>query len=369
MIAVFAGPSGGHLFPALAFAEAIRVRSGQSEVILFTSRSGQSITSRWPPAVFREIIYLPDFPFPARFSFKAVKFLLEFLRAFILSSRYLSKKKPDLCVGFGSYVSYPGMLLSAWRGILTLIHEQNLIPGKATEWLAPSMDCVAVTFDDTFKEKPLKRCENTGLPIRSSLCRTLSDPSQVLKGHASRPRRSRLLIMGGSQGANTINRKVLDAFSFFDSEEKREIAVIHITGKTDFEWVSRAYEGLGIECEVHPFFEKMEDIYRRADMAVTRAGANTLFELAMFKIPAIVIPYPYAGGHQAANARFFESHHAILSQAEHSLESRWLSERMKSLTRDVSLRKSMSEAQAKLAKPDASLRLAELAERLWNEES
>ena len=145
-ISVFAGHSGGHLFPAVAFSESLRKRFPQSTILLVTSPKGRVLVERLPKGIFDRVCYLPEFPFPSGLSLRMFSFLLKLPQVFILSSQYLSKEKPDICVGFGSYVSFPGMLLSSWRKIPTLIHEQNLIPGKATNWLAKHADCVAVSF-------------------------------------------------------------------------------------------------------------------------------------------------------------------------------------------------------------------------------
>ena len=109
-----------------------------------------------------------------------------------------------------------------------------------------------------------------------------------------------ILVVGGSQGARRLNRIFLDTLERLSPEEKQKIAVTHITGKLDFESIKTSYGVLGIVHDIHPFFEDMPQLYQKEDLAVTRAGANTLFELALFGLPGIVIPYPHAGAHQKA---------------------------------------------------------------------
>lgn len=358
-ISVYAGPSGGHLFPAQAFAAAFRERYPESQIELITGDRARKFSRQLGTGVFNAIYYLPDFPYPSGFSVRTMKFLIELLRAFFLSFQYLSKSKPDLCAGFGSYVSYPGLIMASAKKIPTLIHEQNLLPGKATQWLARRVDCVAVSFEDTFPGADLKRRVHVGLPMREDMAQA-SLKKRNLEGQNG----FRILIVGGSQGSHRLNETALETFSGFSSEEKKKIAVIHITGSADSGWVKQRYGQLGVRAEVFPFFDRMQELYERSDMAITRAGANTLFELATFKIPAIVIPYPYAGGHQKANADFFAGRKAIICCEESSLNSAWLSGQIKTLQTDSRARRDLSESIAHLATPEAAFCLVDLAQSL-----
>lgn len=361
-IAIFAGPSGGHLFPALAYAEALRERLPNSERFLISSRRAENFVVSdhyFDSGLFKDIFYLREFPFPAGLSLRSLQFLLEFPRAFIESSQILNKIKPDLCAGFGSFVSYPGMRLAAWRKIPNFIHEQNVVPGKATQMLVSSAQFTALTFDNTFQKRQIRLKETVGLPIRTVL-RSAADASRP----QNKPNRFEILVVGGSQGAHGLNQKILDAFSRFSSEEKKTFAVIHITGRSDFEWVEKTYRENRIQAEVHAFYSKMQELYGRADMAITRAGANTLFELALFKIPAVVIPYPYAGGHQAENADYFEKQGALLAHPESSLSPDWLCEQIRTFQKSPERRAQLSEKIAKLAGGDAAAKLVDWTQRL-----
>ncbi len=373
--ALFAGPSGGHLFPAVAFAEVLRRREPEARIHLITSGRAHHFVSHMPPHLFNQVHYAGDFPLPSGFSFRSVSFVLELIRGFIFSSRCLSKIRPDCCVGFGSYVAYPGMILAVLRRIPTLIHEQNLVPGKATLWLVRHVDCVAVTFPETFAAEKLRKRMVTGLPLRSSLAAVaraaMAEPVSVGTksgfggGNAVEDDRPfRVLVVGGSQGAHRLNEVVLEAFSRFTPEEKRKIAVIHITGKTDHARVSEAYEKTGVACETYVFFENMQELYGRADMAITRAGANTLFELALFRLPAIVVPYPYAGSHQVANAEHFASRGAVISQAESALTVDWLFDQVSQLFHQTEVRNRLSHAISGIGHTEAADRLVDLTEKL-----
>jgi len=171
----------------------------------------------------------------------------------------------------------------------------------------------------------------------------------------------RILVMGGSQGAHRLNEAVLESFSRFLPEEKKKIAVKHLTGREDFGWVSQKYAQIGIQHEIFPFCETMEQLYPKADMAITRAGANTLFELALFKLPAVVVPYPHAEAHQRANAEYFASRGAVILKEENLLTGHWLGGQILELKKNPERLQAMSRAMAEFSEPDAALRLAEAA--------
>ncbi len=359
-ISLFAGPSGGHLFPAMAFGESLRARFPGSRMDLVTSRRALPFVSKMPEGIFDRVVYLPEFPFSSRMFLLPLWILLQLPRAFALSFFYLLKARPKLCVGFGSYVSYPGVLLSSLKKIPTVIHEQNLLPGIASRKLARQVDCVAVSFEKTFAEVFLKRRVVTGLPIRSSLSKAAARHSE--KKIPSEKDLFRILILGGSQGSHALNEKMLEALRILGPEEKKKIAVMHITGQADFDEVNETYREMGLGFEAYAFFDKMEELYGRADMAITRAGANTLFELVLFKLPAVVVPYPHAGAHQAANARAFADQGAVLVREECQLEPLWLAEQIRNLMTNADARKNLASRMARFARGDAAERLADIAE-------
>jgi len=355
-VAVFAGPSGGHLFPAAAFAEAWKRRHSAAQLFLITSEKARPLTEALTPGIFSEIYYLHNFPSAPGISLRSMSFLLKLPRAFIESYRFISKVQPELSIGFGSYVSFPGILWSVWKRIPTLIHEQNQVPGKATRWLASRVDMVAVSFEATLQKLKVRQGVVTGLPLRSRFERPAA--------RSDSRERYKILVVGGSQGAAFLNRCFRDAVTGFEPEEKARIAVTHITGAGDFEQVSGYYREAGIEAEVHPFFERMEDLYEAADMAVSRAGANTLFELALFRLPAVIIPYPFADGHQVENARYFEAAGGFLVREQQDLTSAGLRDLIRNLMQDPERRQRMKERLALLAAPEAPEKLVDLAEQV-----
>ncbi len=358
-VLIYAGHSGGHLFPALAFAESFRKRFPKSRLILVSSRKAETFVKTMPEGIFDEFLLMEEFPFPAGISLRSIFFLIKFAQAFAHSSGHLSKIKPDLCVGFGSYVSYPGMKLASMKKIPTLIHEQNLLPGKATQMLARHMDKVAVSFESTFLNAGLKSREVTGLPIRSVLINAAAP-----KKASPQKNIFHILVVGGSQGAHQLNEAVLQTFSRLSSLELKKIAVTHIAGQKDFDWVLQTYQKIGVTNRVFPFYQNMQELYREADMAITRAGANTLFELALFGIPAILVPYPHADSHQAASADYFTDRKAAICIREEFLTADNLLEKIQAFQSNEGLRHDFSTRISEMATPGAPEALADMAEQL-----
>lgn len=358
-VCVFAGHSGGHLFPALAFAERFKERFPESKIFLITSPKARGILKSHGAVAFDQITFLNEFPLPAGISLRTFTFLLEFARAFLLSYSTLTKLKPDFCVGFGSYVSYPGMRIAAFKKIPTLIHEQNKIAGKATQLLVSHVDRVAVSFDQTFRPNLSKQVVS-GLPLRTKLYQS-RDSFRRSFTQPTPQKPLNILIVGGSQGAHRLNEIILQSFSLLLPEERQKIAVTHSTGTQDFEWVTETYRRLEMSYKTFPFYENMQQLYREADLAITRAGANTLFELALFGLPAITVPYPHAAeNHQEANARHFESRGAMVVMPERELRAEALTGKIREFFAPE-IRFKISEQLNPLAPEDAAVKLVDIA--------
>ncbi len=358
-LVVYAGPTGGHIFPAQSFSEGFRKRFPDSRINLVTCHRAKSLIDKMPQGIFETVSYLPEFGFPGGFSWKTLKPFILFPYLFLQAFYFLMQAKPDLCVGFGSFVSYPGMMTAHWLKIPTLIHEQNKVPGKATHWLVPHMDAVVESFEKTrFLQKP-KALHTVGLPLRAFIV----DAMARAKG-GSIPRPFTLLVVGGSQGAQGLNAVVTDAIAELSDEERSKIAVIHITGKRDQLFVAERYEQLAIASETHPFFGAMDELFQKVDLAITRAGANTLFELAAFGVPAFVIPYPHAGAHQKYNAQSFSEKGGLIFHDEDSLAKGWLVEHLRRAIEDPGSLAGIAKAIQGLARPRATDELIEIARKL-----
>lgn len=358
-LVVYAGPTGGHVFPAQSFSEGFCSRFPSTSIHLVTCLRAKPLVDKMPSGIFRSVCYLPEFGFPTGLTLKTLKPFFIFPYLLVQAFFFLRRIRPDLCVGFGSFVSYPGMLMASWLRIPTMIHEQNKVPGKATHWLLPHMDVVAESFEATrFLRKP-KALYTVGLPLRSRMAVALAETQRDVT-----PRPFTILVVGGSQGARGLNAIVVEVMASLSDEERSRIAVIHIAGQRDRDWVAERYTQLALSSEVHPFYAAMEELFQRIDLAVTRAGANTLFELAAFGIPALVLPYPHAGGHQKYNAEGFAEKGGLLFHDENPGAAPWLLGHLKSYIEDPRQLEPLAKAMKGLAKPQATDELIEVARKL-----
>ncbi len=364
-ILILAGPTGGHLFPAWAFAEALKKKCTPPgcRLILATGMRAKHLSGELARGPFDAVVYLRDFTLQFWPPWKTLALLGNLLGAFWQSLCLIGQEKPQLVAGFGSYTSVPGVLVANWKAIPVLLHEQNKVAGKATRFLMKLLrrkGILAASFEETVPV-PGKGWSWTvvGLPVRSPL--TLA-AACFERSFDRKP--LTLLVTGGSQGARRLNQLVVQALLCLTPAERENLAVIHITGKFDYERVRKDYETLKLKCDIHPFFDKMHELFQQADFAVTRAGANTLFELALLGLPALVVPYPHAGGHQTENALQFEKSGAVLMHAEEKLSANVLARYLQVFMQDSVLRQKLSSQLKRLSVPRAAFDLAEMAKAL-----
>ncbi|UCF30115.1 MAG: undecaprenyldiphospho-muramoylpentapeptide beta-N-acetylglucosaminyltransferase [bacterium] len=307
-LVIAGGATGGHLFPGIALAEAMRERDRDAKITFMGADRG--IETTIIPALGYDLITFPIGGIAgvgmARSLSRAATMILAVSRAVAM----LRRLTPDLVVGVGGYASVPGVLAAAvWR-IPRCILEQNVIPGKANRFLARFVPRIYLGFPTDRSVFPQEKTTVTGNPIRS----------QALTGEARVKAPGggiTLLILGGSQGASQLNDLALKTVPGL----MRRIAglkVIHQTGPAHEASVKQHYEREGVDVEVVPFIGNMGAYYARADLVLSRSGAMSVSELAASGLPAIFIPYPHATErHQRANGRWLESQGgAILMEAE-----------------------------------------------------
>lgn len=303
-ILIAAGGTGGHIFPAVSLAERLRAAQNiRAEILFICSDKKTDIELLKTQDEIFNVDSLPVHSFGRIFSLKIFNFLVRLYSATLKSYTILRNFKPDVVVGFGGYVSGPVVMLASFMNIPTIIHEQNLIPGRANRILSYFVDKVAVSFKDTQRFFPPKTVF-TGNPIRSrTFIPVPKDKARRLLGLYEN--RFTILVMGGSHGAHTINETMLKIVSLMNEEERNGIQIIHLCGDADKKMVEAKYKDIGIANTTFTFSLKMDQVYSAADLVIARAGATTLAEVAYFGLPSILIPYPYSKYHQYANAKFF----------------------------------------------------------------
>jgi UDP-N-acetylglucosamine--N-acetylmuramyl-(pentapeptide) pyrophosphoryl-undecaprenol N-acetylglucosamine transferase len=292
------GGSGGHLIPALKTADELRRHHHDVRFVGSFPLGRNQI--RQAGFDFDEIqaqgLDLTDWR-------KGVSSLSLFARATAVSVSLLRKYRPDAVAGFGGYGAFPAVLAAVLLRCPSLIHEQNVVPGRANTVLSRFVDKVTVSFPQAARHWGNRMTILTGCPSHGPS--TGLDLDEVLRGFPLETGRKTLLVLGGSQGSHRINEAFVQTAAVL--KERLFFQVIHICGRRGYQDLRDRYAQMNIPFALFEFFGEMDKAYQAADIVIARAGAVTVTELIRFQRPAILIPYPYAGGHQRANAGVLET--------------------------------------------------------------
>lgn len=289
-VLVMAGGTGGHIFPGLAVAEALRSLGWR--VHWLGNRDGME--GRLVP--------------PRGFAFESIDFSgvrgkglltlallpLRLLKAFWQSLRVIRRVRPDVLVGLGGYITFPAGMVGVLLGKPLVLHEQNSVAGMANRVLAGVADRVYTAFPDV-----LKKAQWVGNPLRAAF--TQQDAPAARFAGRSGP--LRLLVVGGSLGAKALNETVPRALALIPAAQRPQ--VIHQSGATQIDALRANYQAAGVQAELTPFIEDTAAAFAAADLILCRAGASTVTEIAAVGAAAIFVPFPAAvDDHQTVNARF-----------------------------------------------------------------
>lgn len=352
-VAVACGGTGGHVFPGLATARVLRER-GHDVTLWLSGRSVEQISvSDWEGPVER--VQAEGFQKGGGRAFAAVRMLA---LAVMTCRRRMRTSRPQVILGMGSYASVGPVVAARLLGVPAVVHEANVVPGRAVGFLSRLGASVGLTFAATRKYLPRPRVEVTGLPVRRALGGEFE--AGVLDAGAFT-----VLIMGGSQGARRINESGSAAVCALRGRGV-PVQVVHLCGRDQgADALRSAYAAAGVPALVFEFLREMGKAYAAADLAVCRSGASSCMELASFGVPAVLIPLPTAvRDHQVANAREMESVGAAMCLPEAHLTVDGLADLVEELRRDAPRRRAMSEAMRRMAQPDAAERLADLVEKV-----
>ena len=310
LIALACGGTGGHLFPGLAVGEELLQRG--CEVLLLISPKEvdqQGVKS----AAGMEVATLPAVAFSRS---HPLRFGTGFLKSFLAAKQRFRPRPPQAVLGMGGFMSAPAILAGKTSGAATFLHESNTIPGKANRWLAHLVDQIFVGFPTAASRLAAGKTFSTGTPVRPQF--QPSDAFACRMALGLHPRHPVLLIMGGSQGASGINDLAPQSLSMLRTVAP-DLQFLHLTGARQLETVRAAYAAANVKAVTLPFLTEMELALGAAAVAISRAGASSLAELAAMRLPAILIPYPAAAdNHQFYNARAFAGAGAalLLEQSE-----------------------------------------------------
>jgi len=345
------GGTGGHLFPAVATAqEFVRQRPG-TEILFVGTHRKMDVESLATYCFNSESIV--SYGLKGKSVSQLLKAIVTLPLSYVQAVRVIRKYNPDMILGVGGYVTGPVVAAGKSCGIPTLIHEQNSIPGLANRKLGKIVDRVCLSLPGSEIYFPSDKTVHTGNPVRKNILDLLGK-----KRTGKKTEKPILLVLGGSQGAQAVNKLVTDAFLLHDPNLSSKVNLIHQTGEKDAAEVLERYEKGGIKAEVKPFFKKMDEVYAEADLLVSRAGATTLAEIAVLGKPAILIPYPYAAdNHQTRNGEYYVQGGGALLYQEKDLSGITLARCINDLICDSKRLEMMGTAMSELAFPDAAERI------------
>ena len=348
---IMAGGTGGHIMPALAVAE--RLRTDGWQVVWLGTRAGME--ARLVPARGFAVEWLGFAGVRGKGPLRLVLLPLQILKAFWQAARAIFRVRPDVVLGFGGYVAFPGGMMAALLNKPLAIHEQNSVAGMTNRVLAHVADRILLGLPLV---KPLSKREVwIGNPVRPEIA-ALPEPARRYAEHQGP---LRLLVVGGSLGAAALNEAVPKAMALLP-EDKRPL-IRHQAGAKHIEQLQANYAAAGVAADCLAFIDDMAAAYAWADAVICRAGALTVAEVAAAGVSAAFVPFPFAvDDHQTANARFLSERGAAWLLPQKALTPEGLAQWLQALTRE-NLVAMASKARA-LGKPDATERVADVCREL-----
>jgi len=298
-IIICGGGTGGHIFPAIAIANAIRDLIPDINILFVGAKN--KIEMDVVPSAGYKIQGLAVSGFQRRLTIKNISFFYNLITSLIKSKQIINKFNPDLVLGVGGYASGPIMKMAVRNNIPVFIQEQNSFPGVTNRMLAKNAEKIFVAYDGLGKYFPENKILNLGNPVRKDIENLVKKEEEAFNYFGLSNTKKTVLFFGGSQGARIINKSII---SGLDKLKKADIQVIWQTGKFFFKDAAEIVKKQELNnCKVHDFISRMDLAYSVADMVVCRAGAGTISELSNTGTPAILIPFPRgAGNHQKKNA-------------------------------------------------------------------
>ncbi|MDP3537410.1 MAG: undecaprenyldiphospho-muramoylpentapeptide beta-N-acetylglucosaminyltransferase [Azonexus sp.] len=342
-IMIMAGGTGGHIFPALAVAEKMRERGWR--VVWLGNPEGME--ARLVPQHGFEIRWLKFGALRGKGILRKLLLPFNLLRGFWQAQKIIRQVQPNVVLGMGGYITFPGGMMASLLGKPLVLHEQNSVAGLANRVLAGVADQIATGFPDV-----LKKGAWLGNPVRPEIAR-IAPPAERL---AERSGALQLLVIGGSLGAQALNEMVPQGMALLAENEQPQI--VHQAGEKHLDALKANYAAVGVQAHCVPFIEDMAGAYEWADLVICRAGALTVAELAAAGVASILVPFPHAvDDHQTGNARFLVNVGGafLLPQSDLTPDTIAL---IRNYSRGQLLE--MAEKARSLAKPDATEEVANL---------
>ena len=308
-IIISGGGTGGHIFPAISIANAIKAIEPKCN-ILFVGALGKIEMEKVPAAGY-EIIGLPVAGLHRRLTIKNLSFIFKLIKSLNKAKQIIKSFNPDVVVGVGGYASGPVLWMANKKGIPTLIQEQNSYAGVTNKLLAKKAKKICVAYEGMEKYFPEKKIILTGNPVRQDLLDKIGSRDEAIKYFDLDENKKTILVVGGSLGARTINQSIISGIELIG---KSEFQLLWQTGKYYFNDAKTQADASGFKnIKVNDFIVRMDMAYAAADIIVSRAGAGTISELCLVGKPVILVPSPnVAEDHQTKNAMALVNKNAAL---------------------------------------------------------
>lgn len=335
---VMAGGTGGHIYPGIAVAEALRAQGWEIAWLGNEDR----MEGRLVPKQGYELAWIRFDALRGKGLRAKLLLPMNLLRGFWQALVAIRRVQPDVVLGMGGYVSFPGGMMAVLLGRPLVLHEQNSVAGLANRVLAGVADAVLAGFPGA-----LKGAQVAGNPVRADIA-AVPPPAERFAGRCGP---LRILVVGGSLGAEALNRVLPEALALMPAEQRPHVT--HQSGERQIEALRAAYAAAGVAGELLPFIDDMAARYAEADLVICRAGALTVAELAAAGVASILVPFPHAvDDHQTGNARYLADQGAALLLPQPALQAAALAELLASLDRSRLLE--MAQVARALARPDAA---------------
>lgn len=351
-IIIGGGGTGGHIFPAISIANTLRSRFPETE-ILFVGALNRIEMEKVPEAGYR-IIGLPVAGFRRRLSFENISFFWKLIKSMRMSRRIIREFRPDVAIGVGGYASGPILKAAASAKIPLIIQEQNSYAGITNRILSKSADVICVAYEGMDRFFPFEKIILTGNPVRQDIVQLSATKEDARKFFGLDPGLKTILILGGSQGARTINLSLLKSLEKLPPN----IQILWQCGKLYYHQMEQSLKTSGTQNIIlKEFIREMDNAYASADIIISRAGAGTISELAVVGKPVILVPSPnVAEDHQTQNALSLVNKGAGILVKDQEAEDKLVDIAVELLQNEVEMQK-LSENLGKLAIRDSSERI------------
>ncbi|MDA7667986.1 UDP-N-acetylmuramate dehydrogenase [Verrucomicrobia bacterium] len=350
-VAIACGGTGGHLFPGVAVADMLRDMGHQALLIL----SDKQVDREAADAVDHLAVTLPSAAWQRG---SKLKFVGKLGKGLLTCRSIYRRHQPDAVMAMGGFTSLAPVMMARMQRLPVFLHESNTIAGRAVRKLASSAHLGFLGFECAKESFSGLKCRVTGTPVRESLRNLNRD--QCHRELGFQPGHPLLLVTGGSQGALGINRCVMTCLSSLKSAVP-DIQVLHQCGhQDDAQKIRQHYKKYQISAKVYPFFHRMDLALGASDAAIGRSGASFMAELAATRLPSLLVPFPSsADGHQLSNAQTLEASGAAVCIEESAISADQLTNGIKTLLLDRSVRLEMKSALASLDRPDAAKQIVQ----------